>query len=407
VTGSRAFRRRLAAIALLGLALRVAWILLGDWSPDRQIGDAGFFHAVANLVGAGHGFSVPDNPAHPPTAGHPPLHVLVLSLPSALGLTGWTVHRMVGAVEGALTILLVGLLARRVGGERAGLIAALLAAVYPVFIRIDGSVLSEPLAGLLVTACLLAALRLIDRPGPRHALALGALIGLAALTRSETLLLLPLLALPAAVYAGGARARNAGLVALACVVLLVPWTVRNQVAFGRFVPLSSNSGTALSGANCDATYAGIDLGFWRFGCAHGPAPRGNEADQAAQLRSQGIHYARDHAGRLPVVMSVRVLRTWDLYQPLRQAKLSEGGHVKLAEAGVFSFYVLALLAIAGAFALRRRRAELLVLLAPVILVTVTAIATLGAPRLRFSAEVSIVVLAGVALASLTGRREPV
>jgi 4-amino-4-deoxy-L-arabinose transferase-like glycosyltransferase len=406
VTGLRGFRGRLAAITLLGLALRVAWILLGNWSPDRQIGDAGFFHAVANLVGAGHGFSVPDDPAHPPTAGHPPLHVLVLSLPSALGLTGWTVHRLVGTVEGALTIALVGLLGKRVGGERAGLIAALLAAVYPVFIRIDGSVLSEPLSGLLVAACLLAALRLIDRPGARAALALGALVGLAALTRSETLLLLPLLALPAAIYAGVARARNAGLVALACVAVLVPWTVRNLSAFDRFVPLSSNSGTALAGANCDRTYAGIDLGFWRFDCARGPDQRGNEAEQAARLRSQGIDYARDHAGRLPVVMSVRALRTWDLYQPLRQARLSEGRHVKLAQVGVFSFYLLALLAIAGAFALRRRRAELLVLLAPVILVTVTVIATLGAPRLRFSAEISIVVLAAVALAALAERREP-
>jgi 4-amino-4-deoxy-L-arabinose transferase-like glycosyltransferase len=404
VTKLRGFRGRLAVIALLGLALRVAWILLGDWSPDRQIGDAGFFHAVANLVGAGHGFSVPGDPTYSPTAGHPPLHPLVLSLTSALGLTGWTVHRLVGAVEGALTILLVGLLGRRVGGERAGLIAALLTAVYPVFIRIDGSVLSEPLAGLLVAGCLLAALVLIDRPAPRVALALGALVGLAALTRAELLLLLPLLALPAAVYAGGPRARNAALATLACVVILVPWTVRNLSAFDSFVPLSTNSGSALAGANCDRTYSGIDLGFWRFDCARGPARGGNDAEQAARLRSQGIDYARDHAARLPAVMSVRVLRTWDLYQPLRQARLSEGRHVKLAEAGVFSFYLLALLAIGGAVALRRR-AELLVLLAPVILVTVTAIATLGAPRLRFSAEISIVVLAAVALARLTGRRE--
>jgi hypothetical protein len=44
-----------------------------------------------------------------------------------------------------------------------------------------------------------------------------------------------------------------------------------------------------------------------------------------------------------------------------------------------------------------------VLLAPVILVSVTAIAILGAPRLRFSAEIPLMVLAAVAL---TRRREP-
>lgn len=390
------FPTALAAISAGGLALRLAWILLGDWSPDRLIGDAGFYHAVANLLADGHGFSVPGDPAHPPTAAYPPLHPLVLSLPSLLGLTGWTAHRLVGALLGAVTVALVGLLGRRVGGERAGIAAAAIAAVYPVFIRIDGTVMSETLYGLLIAATLLAALRLIERPRGIAALALGALIGLAALTRSEAVLLLPLLAAPVAIRAGGRRARNLALACAACALLLAPWTIRNLSAFDAFVPASSNSGTALAGANCDRTYSGVDLGFWRFACAGGGGP-GDEVEQSAALRSRALEYARDHAGRLPLVVPVRVLRTWDLYQPLRQGEFTEGGHITLHRFGLAAYYLLAALAVAGALRLRDRRAELLVLVAPVLLVTIVAALTLGAPRLRFAAEIPLVVLAAVAV----------
>src|SRR5207244_8269490 len=100
----------------------------------------------------------------------------------------------------------VGLIARRLGGPRAGLIAAGIAAVYPVLVAADGAMMSETLYGLLIAAALLTALRLLDRqPGPPLAAALGALIGLATLTRAEALLLLPLLAWPVAARAQARR----------------------------------------------------------------------------------------------------------------------------------------------------------------------------------------------------------
>ena len=43
------------------------------------------------------------------------------------------------ALVGTVTVVLVGLLARRVAGERAGLIAAAVAAVYPLLWLADGS----------------------------------------------------------------------------------------------------------------------------------------------------------------------------------------------------------------------------------------------------------------------------
>jgi hypothetical protein len=64
------------------------------------------------------------------------------------------------------------------------------------------------------------------------------------------------------------------------------------------------------------------------------------------------------------------------------------------------FWLLAPLAVAGGWLLRRRRQPLVILLMPVAMVTLTALLTYGSTRFRFAAEPSIVVLAAVAADAL-------
>src|SRR5439155_4402625 len=166
---------------------------------------------------------------------------------------------------------------------------------------------------------LLLAFRRRERRSVRLAAALGAVIGLAALTRSEALLLLVLLGLPLT-----GRAWKPGLALLAaCAVVLTPWTIRNISAFDRFTLISHNDSTVLAGANCPRTYHGADLGSWRFDCIS-MRKTFKEGRQAATWRREGLDYATAHAGRWPAVVPVRVLRTWDLWQPHRQVDLAEG-----------------------------------------------------------------------------------
>jgi asparagine N-glycosylation enzyme membrane subunit Stt3 len=65
-------------------------------------------------------------------------------------------------------------------------------------------------------------------------------------------------------------------------------------------------------------------------------------------------------------------------------------------------WALMLLSVAGAFVLRRRRHDLLVLLAPVALVLLVAAVTYGTTRFRFAAEPSLCILAAVALVTAAG-----
>ena len=93
---------------------------------------------------------------------------------SLFGGTGFEAHRLTGCVLGAFVIVIIGLLGRRAGGERVGLLAAGIATVYPTLVAADGSLMSETLYGLLVGLALLVALRMRDEPRVLLAAALGA-----------------------------------------------------------------------------------------------------------------------------------------------------------------------------------------------------------------------------------------
>ena len=398
------FRGRLAAIVAGAVVLRLLYVLvLARHVP--MAGDSQFFNAEANLVAEGKGYIEPFvNAAYGtsvPTAAHPPLYPTVLAGLSLVGLKSVLAHRALGAFLGGATIVLVALIGRRVGGERVGLVAALIAALYPLLVAADGAPMSESLYGLLIAGCLLLALRLRERRGSvAAAAALGAVIGLAALTRSEALLLLVLLGLPL-VW----RRWRAGLALLAaCVVVLIPWTIRNYSVFDRFTLISHNDSTVLAGANCERTYHGADLGSWRFDCIS-PRTTFKEGKQAAIWRREGIDYATGHAGRWPAVVPVRVLRTWDFWQPHRQVDLAEGRARWAETAGVIAYFLLLPFAVGGAVLLwRRDRGAALILLAPALLVTISSAIGYGNPRFRHAFEMSIVVLAGMAVVAVAERR---
>lgn len=408
----RGFPGGLALIALAALALRLFYALVVMRNVHPELGDGVEFHLLAGLLADGHGYIQPgaflfQHGRVVPTAEKPILFPLYLSAWTKLGLTGYTAQRAATAALGAITVTLAGLLARRAAGERAGLVAAAIAAVYPMLVALDGSMRSEALYVPLVCGALLLSYRLLERPRLVEAAGLGVLIGLAALTRSEALLLVPALGLPLAWRLGRRDGvRVLAVAAVAALVVVGPWLARNWSTFDRPTALSTNEGGLLAGANCPRAYYGRDIGGWP--CFFGdPAFASNEAVASARLRRRAFDYAGDHLGRLPVVVAVRVLRTWELYNPRDQAvletKISER-KLRVQQAGVASLYLLALLGIYGLVLLRRRRAVLFPLVVPLVLVTLVAALTYGTTRFRAAAEVPIVVLASVAITHLAWER---
>jgi 4-amino-4-deoxy-L-arabinose transferase-like glycosyltransferase len=391
----RSFRARLGLIAAAAFALRAVWALAIAPDSLNHEGDPRFFHLAANLLADGHGFIAPlpfiEHGSVIASSEHPPGWPALLAVFSALGGTSYTVHELVGCAVGAGIVVCAGLLGRRVGGDRAGLIAAGIAALYPVYVAIDGSLMSEPPYALGVALCLLAGFRASDRPTLRNAALLGLAIGLTALVRTEALGLLVLLAIPL-------RRRLPAIAAMWAVALLVvaPWAIRNTVTFDQAALISTEDGPVIAGANCGPTFHGRDTGYWRADCV-GLRSEANPVERSRELRKQGLDYARRHLGRVPAVEGVRLLRTFGLWQPVRHVYFAEGRAMPLRPLAVACAWLVLAGGIAGAWMLRGRR-ELLILASPLILAAVTTLIAFGYPRFRYAADVGLIVLAAYAAA---------
>ena len=154
-------------------------IFLFTLSPAiAGIGDSAYYYYTSNLIVQGQGYTEPFKlmfyDQHTPTALHPPLWPAVLAVLSVftapatgvghLGGSALALHRVLGCAVGALVVVLVGLLGRRIGGPRVGLVAAALAALYPRFLILDASLSNESLFAAVVGVLLLMAYRFVDRP---------------------------------------------------------------------------------------------------------------------------------------------------------------------------------------------------------------------------------------------------
>ncbi|MCZ7536526.1 MAG: glycosyltransferase family 39 protein [Acidimicrobiia bacterium] len=414
------FGRWLGAIAVAALVVRVLFTVVVDpsigESPD-ELSDPRAYHLIGKNLSEGRGYVRPFDlellGLEHPSAEYPPLFPAFLAVLDGAGVDSVDGQQLALCLVGSLTVLGIGLVGRRVGGDAVGLTAAAIAAIYPNLFQADAVLMTESPHALLVTVATLLAFRAADRPSRATFAALGLALGLGALSRSEGALFAPLLVLPLALLLRDrSRATRLGLAAVALAVALAvvaPWTIRNYVRFDAFVPISNNVGPTIDGANCDLTYSGTYLGYWRstFGdtaaesdeCFEGfdiTQDGFNEAETAAFHRDAGLRYARDHASRLPVVAMARLGRAFGFYDTFDQVRLEslEGRTVRWQTLGLRMYWLLLPFAVAGAV-LVRRRTDLVPLLTPFVLVAITVVLTHGNERFRISAEPALVVLAAM------------
>jgi 4-amino-4-deoxy-L-arabinose transferase-like glycosyltransferase len=410
---SRGFRRVLLIIVLGALAFRVGYVLLVT-QFDTGFYDAAFYELEAKSVADGRGFVDPFPGPHvgAEAADHPPLTVLALVPAAELPGDSQLWMRFTMALLGTAVVALIALLGRRVGGERVGLIAAGIAALYPNLWMNDGLIMSETLAALTAAGALLLAYRMLSRPTWGAAAALGATCGLAALTRAELVLLVPFLALPVAWCScrdhRTARLRAVGVSVAAAALIMAPWIGFNLARFEQPTFLSTGDGVALLGSNCGATYYGSAVGFWLGACLPSKAVHGDQSVEALHDRNLATDYILGHKARLPVVVLARFGRLLGVYTPGQIARYNAGeGRPQWASyLGIASFLALLPFAAAGGIWLRRRRLRIWLLLTPVWVVLISAAVFYGTQRFRVPAEPTLVVLAAVGIGTLLGRRWP-
>lgn len=310
-------RRWLVAILVLATALRLAWAIYAARTP-QGIHDPSLYDLYGTRIAQGRGYTLPVGP----TAYYPP------GYPISLGILYWVMFHtpipdhspimIAGAnlVYGVLTVLLVFGVARRLFDNRTALVAALLVAVYPNLVFHTAVALTETLFILLFVALLLA---LVSAPwdaggdgcSRRRLLAAGVLLGLSALVRPISFLLLPVLVIVWLAAGWGWRRTLArvGLVTAVAIALIVPWTIRNAIVMNAFVPISTNAGDDLCMSRQPGATGGFNLTDYCFGAFDGvPRPEYETLRDAYTLR-RAVAFVREHPGREVVLWFLRMYQT--------------------------------------------------------------------------------------------------
>lgn len=292
-----AWGRTLLVAVVLAAVLRVGWIAV---CPNEPISDQVIYHVSATRLADGLGYVDDDGrPANYWPVGYAALLAVPYRLFGAEPASGFFLNLVLGLsiVPGLF------LLGRDLFGRPAGLVAALIGAVYPTFI-VQTTVLGSEAAylpGLVWCAWLFV--RALRAPwAPAFAIGAGVLWGALVLVRPPAIVLPAALLVAAWAVRAGRRqtAVAAVLVVLAGVAVMAPWTLRNARVMGAATPLSQNGGANLwmgnhEGANGEyialpASYAAMPL-----------------VEREQVLRDEAVRFIRTHPWRYA---QLALRRTW-------------------------------------------------------------------------------------------------
>lgn len=432
---------RLAILVFaVALGARLAYTIALGWRGYQPVADAQDYNLIAQGITGGKGFArLGYDLAWKTTAFRPPLTPYFIAAIYRFSPANVLAGRIAMCVVGAITCVLVFFLgAVAFPGERRwkiGIIAGLGSALYPFLIIHSTSLLIEPIHVLLICALALVMLA-VRRPIRNLALVwIGALTGLIALNRPDGMAY----ALMAAIWAAtiglgncgtveederseegghsqeagseraepepgrvtlGRRLRAAGIVIAVFVAVMSPWWIRNAVAFHTFIPSTTSTGDLVLGANNESTYhPGVFYGYWNyFALVTGEAGAYGFADEVTadnKHLSLGIDYIKSHPAGYVAVMPIRVLRGWELWDPVGNARFgtSWGRPIWAGLAGLVAYYPILVLAIVGMIGARRRWRDLAPLYVLPIYITILFAVFTGEMRYRAGIEPILIVFA--------------
>lgn len=415
-----------AAIVLVALALRIVAIAVD--TGYKPANDAFEYDFYARSIAAGHGY--PESGyllQGGPTAIRGPGYPFLLGAVYAISGNSVTAGRLLNALLGALVVLLLYLIAKRVWGRRIGIATAALAAVFPPLVLAARDLVSEPLFIAVALGAVLCVLEFRRSGGMlRWAAAAGILCGLAALTRPTGFVLM----VPVLVGVWTLRPRlameslRAPTLALLCtVVVLVPWTIRDALEFGRFVPITTSGGIAAAGTYNEASYRDSEShGAWRdpqIVPTFTPlftTPGIDEGTVDVVLRRDARRFAWENPGYVASTTAWNLLRLFEIVggsvvdrhgNPVSDRGIGSADpaieRVSLCLAGIL--VAIGLWAIVGSGSRRRHapprvpRGPLFLWLVPILLIAAAA-PIAGLPRYRLPADPFLLILAAIGLLTL-------
>ncbi len=420
-----------------GLAGRIIFVALAKWH-QAVWNDGGWYHCEAQTFVQGNGFKqiavfMSDNGAHigcvatsHPTAAHPPLWTLFLAVADIFHFQTLGTQLILNCMLGALAIPIMAMIGKRVAGYAAGVLTAFFVAAYPGGWVETGQLTSETLG--LVTACLviLGTYRLVERPSVQRAIVLGLWCALAALTRSELVLSVVLICAlivgfrPFLKITLKDRLVLAGTLIISTVLIMSPWLIRNNLVFSNPTFTSTELGFTLDMANCNDTYfappnASISIkstsfeGYWTLICSLPQPSSGDESYDNTYYTNHALTYIKANLGRVPTIMTMRVLRLWQGFDPIGQVRLdfeSEQWNYPANLAKMISFYAMIPFIVIAFRRLRKSSILSFPLYIFPIIATISVAFITEDPRYRVMSEGGICLLAAIGVLAFIDSKRP-
>lgn len=351
-----------------------------------------------------------------------PLWPLVISAVSLVAGRANIFARLFLSCADAGTCVLIYLYARDLFNKRLGLVAGLIACIYPALYIYTGWMYAETLFTFLLTAICYCVLRIQRNKGKSRRLWIlcGVLLALLSLTRPNGIVVAGLVILWAAFLVWHKRLPGEALigaliaVAIAC-ALILPWTIRNYLVSHRFVPLSVGDGQVLLGAyNNTILTEPAYLGLWVRTGATGlrfttPPCQGYAACEVARDNAEidtALQWILSHPDDIPRLMFYHLRNfftpfTSEADLPMVRFPGQQSSQIVLDMSKTFPIPILLLAALGLRVSFRRYWYELLFAYGVVLSTLGQIVIFYGNARFRSPIEPLLIVLATGALWWLT------
>jgi 4-amino-4-deoxy-L-arabinose transferase-like glycosyltransferase len=321
----------------LGLAIRLivmCFLYTVQLDPRQDNFRFGFETGrIARSIAQGEGFSSPLYVKTGPTAWMTPVYPYIIAgFFKVFGIyTKAAAFAIISfnALTSALTCLPIFFFARKSFGSRVAKWAGWTWAFFPYAIYFPVIRIWETwLATLLLSLIFLVTLKLEDTNRTSAWVGAGILWGLAALNSAVVIMLLPFFQLRVAYvrHKQGRRwlAPNLAL-ALALVIVVSPWFVRNWRTFHAFVPFRDNMGLVLRLGTKGATdyWGPYELGPWNSPAEMQEFKRDGEFKYMATKKVQAITFIKAHPGWYAWTSLRRAFFMWSGYWSLEHWYLEQ------------------------------------------------------------------------------------
>ncbi|CAB4871414.1 unannotated protein [freshwater metagenome] len=261
--------RHLLVVLAVGFALRLGWALWAARTHPQSViesGDQYSYWYFGNDMAHGNGYRsyMTGKPTSYYPVGFPALLAVVYWIGMHTPLPDNQAHLTAGlhVLLSTASIALVYFIARKAFTARIGIIAAAIVALFPSLIL---GVATFSVETTFIFTFLLCVAILVDHDwssGPmsrRHLLWFGLALGCSVVVRPFSFPIMIGLGVAALCAGRGWRGalRHLGWATIPFLLMLMPLTIRNEIVFHRFIPISTNLGDGM----CMSRFPGSNGGF--------------------------------------------------------------------------------------------------------------------------------------------------